>query len=167
MKIGKTYDKVYDLISGYFPGWLIVIMMCLVLIEVITRYVTRHPLGAADEISGILMVMITFMGLGYTWKQRRHIRLSFAVERLPARVAKWLRVIVLAGILAFLGILTLSCYNLVVHAWQYGERSFDIGIPLAGPQMFMLIGSALLFIGVLVDFLKGVKAIISGIGGEI
>ncbi len=165
MKV-KGFNRATDLVSGYFPGWLIVILMCVVLVEVITRYVARHPLGAASEISGLLMVLISFMGLAYTWKEKRHIRLTFVTSMLPARVRQWVRLIILAGILTFLSILSRALYVQTINAWRLGTKSFDLAVPVAWPQLFMFIGSVLFALWVLIDIVRGVKAIRSGEGGE-
>ncbi len=62
----RTIDRISYVVSGLFPGWLVVIMSLLVLVEVFTRYVLRHALRVSDEFSAYLYVAIVFMGAAYT-----------------------------------------------------------------------------------------------------
>lgn len=166
-RFGRLLGTGVDLISGYFPGWLVVIMVCLVMWGVLTRYVMRRPWGGADEISAFLLVIISFMGLAYAWKERGHIRISFFVKLVPRRVAKWVRLVTLAGSLAFVPILCWAFYGLIARSIRIGSKSFDLFIPLQWPQMFVLIGTLLLFFWLVVELVKAVKAIRRGEGEEI
>ena len=80
--LGFVIDK-----SGHLRGWLLVFMVLIVLAEVISRYAMHRPLMIADAISGHILVIIAFMGLAYTWKQRGHIRIRVVVDRVSPRVA--------------------------------------------------------------------------------
>ena len=137
-------------------------LILLVLYQVITRYVARHPLGAADELSAMLMVLITFIGLAYAWKEKRHIRLTFIMERLPIRAAMWLRLIMLTVVLGFVAVLAKASYDLLASSMKLGLKSYDLAIPLAWTQISMPLGSALLFIWVMIDIIGTVRAIRGG-----
>jgi len=166
-RLGRLLGTGVDIVSGYFPGWLVVIMVCVVMGGVLTRYATRHPWAGADEISAFLLVIISFMGLAYAWKERGHIRISFFVKLIPRRVAKWVRLATLAGTLAFVPILAWAFYGLVARSIRIGSKSFDLFIPLQWPQIFVLIGSVLLFFWLLVEMVRAVRAIRRGEGEEI
>ena len=166
-RLARLFGAVVDIISGYFPGWLVVIMVCLVMWGVVTRYVMRRAFGGADELSAFLLVIISFMGLAYAWKERGHIRISFFVKLLPRRVAKWIRVVMLGVTIAFVPVLCWAFYGLMARSVRIGSKSFDLSIPLQWPQMFALIGSVLLFFWLVVELVKAVKAIRRGEGEEI
>lgn len=168
----KRLDRILDFmsnkVSGHFSGWLIVIMTLVVLTEVLTRYVWRQPLMVADELSGYLLVAISFMGLAYTWKEKGHIRIRVLISRLPTRVARWLRLITLIAICVFVPVLTKALYDLVAYSWESGDRSFTtLRIPLLWPRMVMVIGAAMFFILILVELIKTIKAFRSGEAEEI
>jgi TRAP-type C4-dicarboxylate transport system permease small subunit len=117
----------------------------------------------ADELSGYLLVAISFLGLSYAWKERGHIRIRVLISRLPIRVAKWIRLITLTGITLFTPVLIKALYDLVAYSWESGERSYTtLRIPLKWPQMFMIIGAAIFFILILSELIKAIKSIRSG-----
>ena len=78
-------------LGGYFSGWLVLVMVVLVFVEVFTRYVLNRPLMLADELSAYMLVALCFLGAAYTWKEGAHVRITALVSRLPAKVASWLR----------------------------------------------------------------------------
>lgn len=166
-RLSRLLETGVDIVSGYFPGWLVVIMVCVVMWGVLTRYVMRRPWAGADESSAFLLVIISFMGLAYAWKDRGHIRITFFVKLLPRRVAKWLRLVTLTGSLAFVPILCWSFYGLVARSVRIGSKSFDLFIPLQWPQIFVFIGAALLFFWLVVEMVRAVRAIRRGEGEEI
>jgi len=159
MNMFKRLNRLNEVLGGHFPGWLVVIVMSLVMVQVLTRYVLRHPLSAGDEISGLITVVISFLGLGYTWQNKRHIRLDFAVNMLPKKIAAWVRLIVLFLVLVFVGLLSVVCLQLSMNSWRLGARSYDVAVPLTYPQFGMFIGSALFFIWVLVDIVQYIRVL--------
>ncbi|MDP2931115.1 MAG: TRAP transporter small permease subunit, partial [Chloroflexota bacterium] len=81
--MGKL-NRILDALSywtGYIAGGVILAIMSLTMIEVVTRYVLHRPLILSDEFGGYSLVIIAFLGFAYTWKERGHIRITFAVSR--------------------------------------------------------------------------------------
>jgi TRAP-type C4-dicarboxylate transport system permease small subunit len=86
-KITRIVERVTDIVSGHFAGWLIFLMMWLVLIEVVSRYAVRKPLRVSDEFSAYMYVAAVFIGAAYTWKERGHVRIEVLTSRLSTRAA--------------------------------------------------------------------------------
>jgi TRAP-type C4-dicarboxylate transport system permease small subunit len=84
----KSLINAIDRISG-FGGWTAGVLMVIALVigvsEIVTRYVFGKTLYIADEYSGYLMAMLTFLGLAYTLRERGHIRMMFLVHVLKGR----------------------------------------------------------------------------------
>ena len=156
MNLSKRLGQVNDILGGHFSGWLVVIVMLLVLVQVVSRYVVRHPLSAGDELSGLITVVISFLGLGYTWQQKRHIRLDFVVNALPKKIEAWVRLIVLFLVLLFVGLLSIVCLQLSISSWRIGSKSYDIAVPLAYPQFALFIGAGLFDLCVLKDLVQSI-----------
>ena len=145
-------------IVGRIAGWLVLLIMLLVLVEVISRYVFHRPLMLADEFGSYLLVAISYLAAAYAWKEKGHVRITALVSRLPPRVSSWLRLItmLLALVVAF---------GLSQSAYTYLQTSFRLGMasgswlhfPLQGPHMTLMIGFTLLFLMILVQIVRAIK----------
>ena len=157
-RIFRVIERISDILGGYIPAGIVVVLMVMVLTEVLTRYVLRYPLIIADEMGAYMLVFITFMGLAYTWKTKGHVRIEFVISRLSFKTRKWLRIITLGTALAFSPIMVKACYDLIDYSSKFHQRSGTwLMTPLVYPQMALLVGSILLFLQVLVDFVRTVK----------
>lgn len=153
-------ETISDIVSGHFSGWLIVLMMVLVLIEVISRYVVHLPLRVADEFSAYMLVTIVFIGAAYTWKEKGHVRIEVVVSRLPAKAAKWLRLITLIGATIFIPVVIKASYDLIAYSFQFGMRSGTwLRTPVGPIQIFIFIGLILLFAQVIIELVKAIRAV--------
>lgn len=153
-------EAITDLVSGKVTAWLFFVLMSLVVIEVTGRYVFNRPLLIADEIGCYLIVATTFMGLAYTFKEKGHVRIDFIVDRLPAKIRNWLRVITLTIATAFVPLLLMGIYRLVEYSHNFGVRSGSVHrFPLQWPQMVMFIGALLLLFQFIPELVRAIGAV--------
>lgn len=165
-KIGHVID-IASYVTGYFAGWVVLGIMSLTIIEVITRYVLRHPLMLGDEFGGYALVTISVVGLAYTLREGGHIRIRFLVSRLPVKLSNWLRVITLTIALVYVLVATKVSYGFIVDAFQRHIRSPSwLATPLAWPQMVIPIGFTLLCLILIVEIAKAIINIRSGVSIE-
>ncbi|RED43398.1 TRAP transporter small permease [Aestuariispira insulae] len=75
--------------------------------NVIGRYIFQHSLFFTEEVNRILIILITFAGVGYAARQGRHIRMSAIYDALPVRMRKFL-MITISVVTA--GMMFLLCY---------------------------------------------------------
>ena len=144
-------------IGGYFAGWLVPLMMILVLFEVIMRYVVHQPPIIADEVSGYMLVALSFLALAYTWRERGHVRITALVSRLPARGASWIRLIALVLAFAFSAVLTQGSYAYLAYSFKLHMSSpTHLRFPLQGPQMPLLIGFTILTLLLAMEIAKAI-----------
>ena len=119
--------------------------------------VLAKTLYIADEYSGYLMAMLTFLGLGYTLRERGHIRMMFLVHFLKGRrrvifnmVCMVVGLVFCAGLVLFTGEFF---WDSVVNQTQSMQITETY---LAIPQVFLPIGSFFLMLQFLSEFLKGI-----------
>lgn len=159
-RLVRAMDVVSD-VTGHLLGWLIFLLMALILVEVFTRYVLPSaPLAVADEMGGYALVAVTYLGLGYTWKEGGHVRVEFLFNALPEEVQGYLRLgtLVLATVLS--GVMVVASYDLIQLTILFGNRSGSwLRIPLQWPQMSLVAGSVLLFLQQLAELVKAVGAL--------
>ena len=150
-------------ISGYFAGWLVPIMMTLVLFEVVMRYVVHQPPIVADEISAYMLVALAFIGLAYTWKEKGHVRITALVAHLPARVASWIRLIMLFFAFGISVILTQASFQYLAFSFKLHMASAThLRVPLQGPQAPLLIGFTILSLMLIVEIGKAINKLRHG-----
>ena len=145
-------------IIGYSAGWLVLLMMLLVLVEVFSRYVFHRPLMVADEFGAYLLVSVSFLAAAYTWKEKGHIRITVLVSRLPPRVSSWLRLItMLLALVVAIG-LSQSAYSYLQTSFRLGMASGTwLHFPLQGPHMTLIIGFILLSLILMVEIARAIK----------
>ncbi len=86
-KLVGTIDKINEFM-GYFTGLLIFILLVLATWGVFSRYVLRKPSHIALEISGYLMVALTFFGSGYIFLKNKHVNVQVLTSRMKGRAKR-------------------------------------------------------------------------------
>jgi TRAP-type C4-dicarboxylate transport system permease small subunit len=154
----KAFINAIDRISGLgglTAGIMMVIALVIGLAEIVTRTFFGKTLYIADEYSGYLMAMLTFCGLAYTLRERGHIRMMFLPHFLKGRRRVIFNMVCMSVGIAF-------CVGLF---WFTGEFFWDSVVNktqsmqitetyLAVPQAFLPIGSFMLLLQFLAEFLK-------------
>lgn len=161
MKLAKQiFDFLTETVSGVWMGWVSLGLMVLMLVEVIARYVFNHSLGIADAVAGYFLMTIAYIGLAYTWRRNRHIKISVLTSRMPVRVRTRLRVVILAIATAVVPVLIYSIYQVMrsVTLLKLKSETF-LRVPLQWPQLVILIGLVLFFLVIVVDLVKSINAL--------
>lgn len=126
---------------GKLSGWMVAIMMVLVAFEVFMRYVLNKPPLIADEFAAYLLVAISYLGIAYTFMEGGHVRITFLVDKIPPKVAKWLRLCTLIISEIFVIAMCIACYQYLSFSIMINERSASwLNFPLKYPQATLLIG---------------------------
>lgn len=157
----KKLINAIDRISG-FGGFLAGAMMCmgvaLVMGEIILRTGFSRTLYVTEEYSGYLMAILTFCALGYTLRERGHIRMTFLHKVVTGRPRVYLDMA--CFIVGFLFCVTLTWY-MSIFFWDSvvtGSRSMQISRTyLAVPQAFLPFGSSVIALQFVSEFLKSIQ----------
>ncbi|MGO1233037.1 MAG: TRAP transporter small permease [Marinobacter sp.] len=111
-----------------------VILMALnTCINVIGRYVFGEGLFFSGEINRILIILITFAGIGYAARHGRHIRMSALYDALPAKGRRVLMI--------FIALLTsVVMFFLCYHAYEYIQTLYSRGrvLPALGIEIWWI-----------------------------
>lgn len=148
-------------VLGYLSGWLVAVMMLLVGVEVFMRYVFNKPPLVADEFAGYLLVAVSFLGIAYAFLVEGHVRITFVVDRVPAGVSRWMRLVTLVVLEVFIIVMCVSSYKYLSFSVMINERSPSwLHFPLKYPQATILIGFlvfALVAFGQIVKIIRSLK----------
>lgn len=126
--------------------------------NVVGRVVFGESLFFAEEVNRILIVMITFAGIGYAARHGRHIRMSALYDALPTSARRILMIIisfVTSAVMFFL------CYYSVTYIqsiYSTGRVLPTMGLPLYLMYLWVPVGFTITGIQY---FLTGIKNIFS------
>jgi len=136
----------------------VAMMTLMVVYGVFMRYVINRPPIFVEQVSGHLLVALSFCGMAYVLKIRRHITIDIVVRRLSQRSQYLLEVLSLITCLCYCGLLAWMGVRLVLSSWEI--KAFPYGplmVPLVIPQSGMAIGLVLLVITVIVVIVDRIK----------
>jgi TRAP-type C4-dicarboxylate transport system permease small subunit len=95
----------------------------------------RHIFGASpiwsDELSGYLLVWVTFMASVLCLKDDMHIKVDVFVNRFSPFAKRWCGVIISFLMLVILAVLTVKGYELSERTWNQFATSFKLSRGLA------------------------------------
>ncbi len=107
---------------------LFAVILVIILVAVFFRYVVNQSLFWSDEVVRYLFVWFTLLGAALVLRDRRHIRVEFFVEHMPAGLRRGVEFIGLVLILAF------NVFLVVAGFLWVGETSGTytpaLGLPL-------------------------------------
>jgi len=80
------FHKINQALSG-FCGWLMLIMMFLLVVDIVSR--TFHqPIYGLAEGSVFVMMITIYLGMARCEENREHVRLELLLDKLPPRVRR-------------------------------------------------------------------------------
>lgn len=110
-------------------GWIalgfLALMMFGITVDVVLRSLTGRPVPGLFELSEISMVMVVFMGLGWTQSDDAHIRVTMLTDKLPAPFR--IGCTALAWFLAALAFLALAYPATLEAIYSFSIREFRWG----------------------------------------
>lgn len=143
----RGLDRVDGWISR-FEAWCLsasILLMALnTVVNVFGRYLFSQSLYFSEELNQILMVIVTFMGLGYVTRKGRHIRMSAFYDLLNDRRKKALMLVITFSTALTLFLLSYYACLYVAKVAQRGMITAALQIPVYWTLLVVPLG---LFIG--------------------
>ena len=154
-----------DALSGLLGG-LAGLMLCgglaLIVAEIVLRSAFDHTLFITEEYAGYLMCGLTFCALGYTLRERGHIRMTFLLKAVRGRGRVYLDLACFVVGLVFCAGLTFFTAQFFWDSVVSGSQSMQISETyLAIPQFFMPLGAAIMTLQFAGEILRSI-AILRG-----
>jgi TRAP-type C4-dicarboxylate transport system permease small subunit len=136
----------------WISGIAVLFMILLITVEVIGRRVLNFSTLIADEFSGYLLVVITFMGAAYTLKTGGFTRMELVYNQFKGR-GRWIIDLVFNLVsLVFLMILDYWLWVHIISNYRSDMASISIlQTPLYIPKLFMGLGATLLLTEVILE----------------
>lgn len=111
--------------------------------NVIGRFVIGQSIYFSQELNEFLIVLITFVGLGYATRQGRHIRMSAFYDQLPDRGRKILMIVIAAVTGAIMLVLAYYAYTYVDRLARLGKVTPSLQVPLYVTYLWVPVGFAI------------------------
>lgn len=153
----EIFDRGLDIAERTILIVAILAMAAVSMVNVVTRNLGAS-ISWADEVAQLLVVVVTFVGLGHGVRMARHIRVSAIHDLLSPKAQK--------GLLIFISLTTaILLFYLGLFAMQYVRNLMDssrlipsLGIPIYYVYLIAPVG---LFIGAAQYFLAFIRNLIS------
>lgn len=159
----KIMDKIVEA-TRVVCEVLVTVMMLLITSEVILRSAFNFSLQISDEISGYLLVGLTFLAVTIALQEGALFRVEFFFDRLPMRIQGVFRLGFDVLSLTVAAVLEYELVFLVITSFTRENKSLSlIATPLYIPQLVMPIGMAILLLMFLASIVKDVRDIVKSI----
>ncbi|GAA3909509.1 TRAP transporter small permease subunit [Halomonas cibimaris] len=123
-----------DTALGAVEKWIITVcilgMALLMSTHVVSNLVFQTGIPGTYEVTEMLIVIITFVGVSYAARHARHISMSAIYEQLSGRVRKGLLIIICLGSAALMFYFAYQSVGYVTTLHDRGRTSSSLHIPL-------------------------------------
>lgn len=119
---------------------------------------TNRQLPGADDLSAYLCVATTFFALGATFKRGELIRVGMVLDRLGPATRRVMELVVLALAAVLIAYIVFWTAQDVMFSWEIEEvAQGTVPFPLWIPKLAMPLGSGILLIAILDEFVAVIR----------
>lgn len=123
-------------------AWSVIAMAGLSIANVIGRNLLGRSLAFAEELAQILVILVTFLGIGYGVRHARHIRMSAIYDQLAGGPRKALLTVTHLGTGLLLLVLAWYAGHYVAGTWDAGSVTPALRIPWFAVYVWVPLGLA-------------------------
>jgi TRAP-type C4-dicarboxylate transport system permease small subunit len=109
---------------------LLSMIVLIMLLQVIMRYVFNNSLSWPEELSRILFVWFTFIGLSYSTAKKTHVKIDLLVNIFPAGLKNVILLLVDLLILGFFVVIGVKGITALGKLVASGQATAALGIPI-------------------------------------
>ena len=134
---------------------LLAVLVATTLLQVLSRYVLRHPFDWTEEAARYIFVWVAMLGAGMAAKDRAHFFVDLLLERMPPTLRKYVTM--------FIGVVS-SAFLLVI-SWAAVELALSNGvqdspvltIPMSIPYFAIPVGLGLMALFAVSDTVQTIR----------
>lgn len=135
-------DELIGIAEGFVLAWGIILMAANTIANVFGRYLFSRSLYFTEELNAFLIVILTFIGLGYVTRKGRHIRMSALYDALPPRYRKRLMILISVTTAVAMFVLAWFALEYVIKIAHRGRVTPALQVPLYLTYIWVVIGFA-------------------------
>ena len=125
--------------------------------NVVSRFALGSSIAVSGEINRILIVMITFAGIGYAARHGRHIRMSAIYDTFPVFGRKILMIFIAVVTSAAMFFLMYYSIEYITTLYQRGRVLPAMGLPIWWIYLWVPLGFAITGIQYLLTAIKNIR----------
>ena len=125
----EEHPRVPVKIEEFFAALSMALICLITFANVLVRYFTDESFAFTEEFSVFLMVVLTFVGASAAFAKNSHIRMTFAVQKLPPRLAHYVEIAVMVTAAVLFAVISWYGVRLLLDDWNFDTTSPGIGIP--------------------------------------
>lgn len=126
--------------------------------NVVSRFAFGESLHFAEEVNRIIIIMITFAGIGYAARHGRHIRMSALYDAFPVNVRRYMMIIIAFTTAAVMFFLAYFSVTYIHFIYERGRVMPTLGFPVFLIYLWVPIGFTITGIQY---FMTGIKNMFS------
>lgn len=129
-KIFRGVDLVLLKVEEFVLAYGIILLAVLLIANVIGRSVFNFSLMFVEEVSQAIVVLVTFLGLGYCTRKARHIRMSAIYDLFGPRVRKVLIILMALVTAATMAAMGWWSWEYMLKVKKFGNVTPTLRFPL-------------------------------------
>jgi C4-dicarboxylate transporter, DctQ subunit len=158
MRILAAIDKGIARFEAFVLAFGVLLMAANSIANVIGRFVFARSLYFSEELNQFLIVLVTFVGLGYAARKGRHIRMSAVYDQLSDRQRKAMMILI-AGVTAVaMFVLAYYSFMYVIRVATLGKVTPSLQIPLYLTYFWVPLGFIITGIQYLMTVVKNLQS---------
>jgi TRAP-type C4-dicarboxylate transport system permease small subunit len=152
-----AFERILNYISVVFVVISITIMSIIVFYATVQRYAVNSAPFWVEEISRYFMVWMALIGASIAFRYREHVGLTFFVDRIPAKIRRWIVAITDIASLIFFGFVIIFGAKFAYQAIPTSSPVVDmsLAVPYAGVPVGCFFCFIQIFINLFKDFSRG------------
>jgi len=140
MKFLKWIDKHLE---EYLLVYLLVMIACVMMLQIIMRYVFKASLSWAEEFTRYCFVWSVFLSISYSIKKGSMLKIDAVTSLMPKMIQKLINILIEIVVFAFLAILLFNSKEVIVRLIQSGQTSPAMEMPMYYVYAATIVGFSL------------------------
>jgi C4-dicarboxylate transporter DctQ subunit len=130
MRILAAIDNGIARFEAFVLAFGVLLMAANSIANVVGRFVFAQSIYFTEELNQFLIVLVTFVGLGYAARKGRHIRMSAVYDQLSDRQRKAMMILIAAVTAVVMFVLAYYSYIYVSRVARLGKVTPALQVPL-------------------------------------
>lgn len=158
MRILAIVDNAIARFEAFVLSFGILLMAANSIANVLGRFLFGQSLYFSGELNQFLIVLVTFVGLGYAARKGRHIRMSALYDQLSDRGRKILMIVIATTTAAVMFLLAYFSYQYVARLAGLGKVTPALQVPLYLTYLWVPVGFIITGIQYILTVIRNVRS---------
>ncbi len=159
VKLLIKFEKGLSGLGAFLSSLFIISLILLILTEIFLRSFLDKSTMLADEYSGYFYLASVFLGLGYTFSQKGHIRINILTARVSKKYQNYFDIFAGTVTLAVISFIFYRVILMTLDAYDFDILSEGVSeTPIYLTQIPMIVGSFIFVISLLTFVIKRIKS---------